>query len=424
MRNDRGATLIHIAFALLALLAFSTFVIDQGVMYTARRQAQNAADAGALAGAISLMNNPNDYTGADAAAKHFARTNGIWGEATAVGDILVSPLPMACPASNAGGNACIRVDVMRGMPDRTGQSHSNVLQTYFGHLVGLTSQGVRATATAIVAPGNAVTCIKPWIVADKWIDNSGTGSNPSGWDQEDMFNPGVDEYVKPGFTASGVTNDVGLRLALKADAEWAGGWSMRIELGGGNGSASYMDEIKGCPDWVPLIGLYDGPEPCTTREHQNLEGGCINVRPGVSQGPTVKHGVDYLVGLDSGATWNEGTNSIQGGCTQAGTCPTIDPEGDDYSPRVIALPLFNPQACLQSSCQTGNNTVAQVVNIMGFFLEGTCADLYARGAAPAWCGRQPAQTVVGRIMKYPGQLSPVAGAAGPWSFLRTVRLIR
>ena len=52
LRDDRGAIIIHVAFALLALLAFSAFVVDMGVMWVSRRQAQNAADAGALAGAV------------------------------------------------------------------------------------------------------------------------------------------------------------------------------------------------------------------------------------------------------------------------------------------------------------------------------------------------------------------------------------
>ena len=425
--GDRGAIIIHVAFALLGLLAFSAFVIDQGVVFVARRQAQNAADAGALAGAISLLNDFDDYTGADAAAKHYAGTNWVWGQVTAPTDIIVSPLPYTCPAGlGAGEPACIRVDVFRGMPDRADTLHLNELPTYFAHLVGLNSQGTRATATAIVGAGNAVNCIKPWVVVDKWVDNSGGGTDPAGWDQMDTFDPGVDTYVHPGFTAAGPNNDIGLRLMLKGDNDWSAGWSMRIELGGGNGSSTYMDEIQGCPAWVPEIGFYDGPEPCTERNHQDFPKGCINVRPGVSQGPTVQHGVDHLVGLDDQASWDEGSNTIVGGCTDAGNCAAIDPEGRDYSPRIIPLALFNPQACVESSCHTGNNTVAQVVNIMGFFLEGTCTDVFTQQTMPPWCGSggEPGKTVVGRIMNYPGQASGISGAAGPWSFIKVVSLIR
>ena len=54
INGERGAITIHVSIALIALLAFSAFVIDYGSMWVSRRQAQNAADAGALAGAISL----------------------------------------------------------------------------------------------------------------------------------------------------------------------------------------------------------------------------------------------------------------------------------------------------------------------------------------------------------------------------------
>ena len=49
--GSAGAIIIHVAFALMALLAFTSFVIDYGVMWVSRAQAQNVADAGALAGA-------------------------------------------------------------------------------------------------------------------------------------------------------------------------------------------------------------------------------------------------------------------------------------------------------------------------------------------------------------------------------------
>ena len=54
LADERGAILIQVAVALLALLALSSFVFDYGVMWASRSQAQNAADAGALSGAISL----------------------------------------------------------------------------------------------------------------------------------------------------------------------------------------------------------------------------------------------------------------------------------------------------------------------------------------------------------------------------------
>ena len=48
-RGARGG-LVHVALAMLALIAFSALAIDYGAMWVSRGQAQNAADAAALAG--------------------------------------------------------------------------------------------------------------------------------------------------------------------------------------------------------------------------------------------------------------------------------------------------------------------------------------------------------------------------------------
>ena len=114
--NERGAIIIHVAIALIALLCFAGIVIDQGVMYVSRAQAQTAADAGALAGALTLETDPSAHANAGIAAKSFVNQNGIWGQAAADANIDVTS-PITCPD---GTNACIRVDVMRGIIGRDG----------------------------------------------------------------------------------------------------------------------------------------------------------------------------------------------------------------------------------------------------------------------------------------------------------------
>ncbi len=419
-KNERGAIIIHVAIALIALLAFTSFVIDYGVMWVSRRQAQNAADAGALAGALTLLLDPAQTTLATQAAQHFAgQQHAIWGAPTSNADIVVSPLPFLCPPNAGGGNSCIRVDIMRGVPDRTNGAHNNTLPTYFGSLVGINSQGVRATATAQVASGNAVQCIKPWVVVDRWTDNSGTGTNTTGFDQDDIFNPGVDTYTTSGFSAA---QDVGLQLMLKGEGkEWSSGWSLEIDLNGGNGGNVYRDEIAGCPAWVPTVGLYAPPTPCNSRPDTDPEKGCINVKTGVKQGPT-EQGAGDLIAYDPAAKWNTATNSVTGGCTTAGNCQTVNPLGLSISPRIVPIALFNPQAYVDAG-YNGNNGMARVVNLLGFFVEGMCSDLYPSAQypspPPSWCGtgNDPSKTVVGRLMLYPGQGSGAAGPAGPETFL-------
>src|SRR6187431_1100496 len=105
--RERGAILVHVALGLVAFMAFSTFVIDYGLFWVSRRQAQNAADAGALAGAISLIYDSSDTstTGpATLAAVAVAQSNPVWGTAPIVdpaqGDVVILSGTGVCPPPN------------------------------------------------------------------------------------------------------------------------------------------------------------------------------------------------------------------------------------------------------------------------------------------------------------------------------------
>jgi len=52
--NEKGQSFVLVAFALLAMLAFGALAVDASFAYVQRRQMQNAADAGALAGSRRL----------------------------------------------------------------------------------------------------------------------------------------------------------------------------------------------------------------------------------------------------------------------------------------------------------------------------------------------------------------------------------
>src|SRR3954466_15658335 len=110
-RNQQGAALIHMAIAMVALMAFSALVIDYGIFWVARRQAQNSADAGALAGAMALaFDNPTDFSASGPAkqnARAAALANVVWGVAPSVLDTDVT-FPN-CPDNAA--DTCIKVDV-------------------------------------------------------------------------------------------------------------------------------------------------------------------------------------------------------------------------------------------------------------------------------------------------------------------------
>ena len=58
--RERGQTLVLVVLGFLAFVAVLALVLDGGNAYAAKRQAQNAADAGALAGAQYMCLHMND----------------------------------------------------------------------------------------------------------------------------------------------------------------------------------------------------------------------------------------------------------------------------------------------------------------------------------------------------------------------------
>ena len=99
------------------------------------------------------------------------------------------------------------------------------------------------------------------------------------------------------------------------------------------------------------------------------------------------------------------------------------------SPRIVPLLVFNtlayylenqPPAC---GGGPGSGCVAQVVNIVGFFVEGMCDTGVALDAGVT-CP-DPGNDVVGRLMNYPAQILTGAGSVTPSaSFLTVTRLVR
>ena len=55
VRDEAGMSLVFVGMGLMAFLSASMLAIDVGMLMTARNQAQNSADAGALAGATALL---------------------------------------------------------------------------------------------------------------------------------------------------------------------------------------------------------------------------------------------------------------------------------------------------------------------------------------------------------------------------------
>jgi hypothetical protein len=388
---ERGAILVYTAVTMFVLIGVLVMVIDYGILMVGRHQAQNSADAGALAGAIALAF--DDYvdrtdTGpAKTAAHTLALTNNVFAEAPDV-DITTDVTFPPCP--DDGSDACIRVDAYRN------QARGNPLPMWFGPAIGLTEQGVWATATAMAAYGNASDCLKPWGVADKWIENTPVLGAP--WTPASEYNrdagalPAPDVYIPPdgddpgtGFT---LENDLGTYIQLKVGSPGDAinpGWFQALDLTGGGGD-EYRDNISGCAGVIWKIGD-DVP-----KENGNMVG------------PT-RQGTEDLIALDPDAEW--GGSSVINSCV--GPPYTCSEPGYAQSPRIVAIPIFDLDHYLDTG-GPGNGTV-RIVNILGFFVDRV--------------DNPPDASVYGYLATVPGLIVSGGGeVAAEASFVRTVQLVR
>jgi len=213
-RRQRGAVLVHVAVAMTGLLAFSALTIDLGSLWVARGQAQNAADAGALAGAIALAYvNPTDLDAAQAAAVVVVQQHKVWGETVAPASLTTAA--GACPVGSPSvPGTCLQVRVSRGTASGT------PLPVFFSRLFGVNATDVTASASAKVMVGNSAPCLRPLAIVDRWTDRYDTTPPVDGvWTEDDFYEgydvtgapnlpPGTgDAYTPPGpgSAGSGIT---------------------------------------------------------------------------------------------------------------------------------------------------------------------------------------------------------------------------
>ena len=88
------------------------------------------------------------------------------------------------PGAPGPPDTCVKVDAFRNL------ARGNPLPVFFGSIVGLTNQGVRATATAQIISANMTDCLKPWAVIDRWDEFDGV--EPDYPNPDPDFNADVD----------------------------------------------------------------------------------------------------------------------------------------------------------------------------------------------------------------------------------------
>jgi hypothetical protein len=372
-RDDRGMVLIFVGFSFLAFMSATMLALDVGNLMVARSQAQSAADSGALAGAVAMaFNDFNDHSAGGPAVQNAIVAATHYNNRVVNTTVSVIPADVTFPAA----------DKIKVIVNRT-SARGNPVATFLGPMVGIPTVDVGATATAQVAPANAETCVKPFMIPDRWQENQ-TGP----WDPTDTYdrydnhgnliaNP--DLYIpagQPGYTGYTVARDKGLQLTIRAgtganiEPTMYYSWKMPGDTGGN----FYRDNISGCNTSIVHPG-----DPMIQE-------------PGNMVGPT-NQGIDDLIALDPNAHWDTSCSCVKG--SAFGT-----------SPRVAPIPLYDPEYYADGK-KNGRTADFKVANWMGFFIEG-----------------RNGNNVTGRITPITGIMDPNGGPAPAGSFPISIRLVQ
>ena len=389
--GERGAIVIYAAVMMTALVACSAFVIDYGMQLVSRTQAQTAADAAALAGAGALALGGGclvaDPLTARQTAVNVGLLNDVWGSPPAITlQDVTTPL---CPDGRSG---CVSVAVYRDAV------HGNAIPTLIPQVSGTPSVGVAASATAEWLPAGVTDCLRPFAVPDRWNDTGGAWSNEKTFDKfvtsggrfgDPLPNP--DTYIapSPAITGTGLTTGAfcNTRVTLK--------------LG---------DVLKPIRPWnvVPLdLARADAfINPGGDRFYKNVMS-CRSINTAVGASvprvlgdpeDSIRSGIRDLIARDPGAAWDPVQRKVVGGCVAAGTCA--------QSPRLIAIPLFNPDL-YETHRMNGGVSQVTITNFIGFFVS-----------------QIGGSDIDGYITLYPGLGTATAQLTNSSAFLRTSVLVQ
>lgn len=373
-QDERGMSLVFVGVGFMAFLAATTLAIDVGMFATARSQAQNSADAGALAGAVALYFDDYDDRSTNGPAKQngmvAARENQVIGA-----QVSVQPADVTFPLGPTGLNNRVKVRVFRN------DERGNPVGTLMGKYFGVTDVNIQAEATAEASPANAMTCVKPFTIPDKWTERQ----TPP-WDVDDTFdvvdNKGKplaspDEYIpvdKAGYTGYNAERDKGMELMIRAGTgnNIMPSFYFSYSMGGITGGSEYEWNIANCN--TTIMGWGD----------------LLLAEPGNMVGPTTD-GIDDLIAKDPSAYWDTTNNKA---------VSTVSP-----SPRVVAIPLYDP-VYYDTGKQNGRNADLKVANYLGFFIVGRSGN-----------------NVYGRITPISGLVRGNGGPAPTGAFPKAIRLV-
>jgi hypothetical protein len=161
--SERGAVAVLVGILAVVLFGLAALVVNLGLARDTRREAQNAADAAALAAANNLyLSGPADTTAAINAAKQSAADN--YGTTTSEWASCTDPTRPAGFSAIAGQTACISFDALPSpsevrvvVPSRdVATPFASVFDVMGGHAANRVA--VAALAQARLTPGGKASC--------------------------------------------------------------------------------------------------------------------------------------------------------------------------------------------------------------------------------------------------------------------------
>lgn len=339
--QQHGVASILVGMCMPALMGMCALAVDIGRIYIKRGAIQTAADAGALAGANSLMAEGSDIEKLRAIVTKYAERNLT---ATDIPNESVTPTDI--------------VFLRDGVPDEDqpnqvevtvtlNEAQGNPFPLYFGKAIGIPFANIQVVARAGIVGICSSKCIKPFVVPTKftWDDSAAPATKYYENDKMDVESvQELDSVEVLGYTQY----DVGTQIIIKPgdpSLAIAPGQYNLVDLppiNKGNpttGAAMVKENIEGCTGSNSEYPVEPGDE--------------LLIEPGNSAGP-VKAGTNNLIGLDPYAAWDTSTNSIEGSSFS-------DPLD---SPRVAIISFYDPRYP-----PTGGRNTITVYELGAFFIE-------------------------------------------------------
>jgi Flp pilus assembly protein TadG len=343
-RDESGMSYVFIGLSMMAFISASMLAIDVGMLMTARSQAQNAADAGALAGATALLyDNWDDRTPTGPAVTNAIRAATSMGNQVMAKAADVKPADVEFLNDPAGQPNRVKVTVYRTA------ARGNPVSTLIARYFGIANADIAATATAEAADANAMTCVKPFTIPDKWIEKQ----TPP-WDGDDTYdaynNKGVplanpDIYIpadQTGYTGYNQESERGQLLVIRAAT-------------GNNITVSFYFSLALGKPVITGGAEYDwNIANCNTTSY--FWGDLLTQEPGAMTGPTIS-GAELLIAKDPNAYFDPSTKTVKGSAF-------------GHSPRTFPIPLYDP-IYYDSGKRNGRIADLKTANWIGFFLEST-----------------------------------------------------